>query len=95
MVMHRHRVLQGNTNRNSNFVFTRLRSIDNIKPSRMLTVLRKFAILEEAEQTGCMKISTHKHKLPKTQIMNWSVNKEKLIENSNSPMRHKRSIETP
>ena len=49
-------------------------------PRRMLTFWQKFAILEEAEQTGSIKITAHKHKSQKTQRMNWSANKEKLVE---------------
>ena len=47
---------------------------------RMLTVSQKLAILEEAEQTEIIEITAGKHKLQKIQIMNWGVNKEKLIE---------------
>ena len=49
-------------------------------PRRMLTVSQKLAILEEAEQNGGIKIESHKHKSQKIQIINWSANKEKLIE---------------
>ena len=46
----------------------------------MPTVSQKLTILEEAEQTGSIKITARKRKLQNIQIMNWSVNNEKLIE---------------
>ena len=46
----------------------------------MLNISKKLDVLEEAEQTGNIKITSRKQKLQKLQIMNWSVNKEKLIE---------------
>ena len=49
-------------------------------PRRMLTVSQKLAILKNAEETGSIKFTARKHKLQKIQIMNWSENKEKLIE---------------
>ena len=48
-------------------------------PRRMLTVSQKLAILEEAEQTESIKMTACKHKLQKIQLMNWGLNKEKLI----------------
>ena len=62
-------------------------------PWRMLSVSHKLAILEEAEKIGSIKITAHKHKLQKIQIMNWSVNNEKLIENASYPVRRKQSID--
>lgn len=80
MYIRRHLVVQGNTSRNSNCIFSRLQSIGIIKPRRMLTFSQRLSILEEAEQAGSIKIKARKHKLLNIQIMDWSVNKEKLIE---------------
>ena len=46
----------------------------------MLTVSQKFAILEEAEHTGSLKIMVRKHKLQKIKITNWSAKQGKFIE---------------
>ena len=49
-------------------------------PRRILTVSQKLAILEEAEQTGSIEMTERQQKLQKIQLMDWGVNKEKLIE---------------
>ena len=47
-------------------------------------VFKKLAILEEEEQTGSIKITARKQKFQKIPIMNWSLNKEILIEKSSA-----------